>query len=127
MADAILSIEHTHHLLYTTIFILTARICESSSAAVLTKTSRSILALLELCEKELDALTQVEIYIRALRLEDHPPLILLPQKNRSIDELQPDLAHQIIMFTKDQLRKLYVHLRLSFTVILPRRRYRFTG
>ena len=56
------------------------------------KTSHYILALLELYENELDALTQVEIDIRALRLEDHPPLILLPPKNRPIYELRPDLA-----------------------------------
>ena len=119
MVDTILSIEHTLHLLNTVILILTARICESSSAAVLIKTSRSILALLDLCENELDALNQVVIDIRALRLVDYPPFILLPQTNRSIDELQLDFAHQMTRFIKDQLRKLFVHLRLPATVILP--------
>ena len=127
VADTVISLQSTIHTLSTITLTLAARLRNSPIINVIIKLYRVILALLALCENELDVLTQVEVDIRALRPEDRPPLVLHPIKNRTIDELDPTFALALTRFTKEQLRKIYLHLRLPPTIILPRRRYRFSG
>ena len=91
-AENIISVHHILHLLVNLTLTLTAQPRTSTIATVLSKTCRIILALLALCENELDVLTQIEVDIRMLRPEDHPPLPLSLKKNRSIDSLHPDFA-----------------------------------
>ena len=126
-AENIISVDHILHLLVTLTLTLTARLSTSNITIVLSKTFRIILALLALCDNEIDVLTQVEVNIRVLRPEDHPPLLHSTKKNRLINSLQPDFAYRITRFTKEQLRKLLINLCIPYTIILPRRRYRFTG
>ena len=101
VAESALSVSHAIQLLVTTTLALIARLRSSVPCDVLSKTCRVLLALLTLCENELDVLTQVEVGIRALRLEDRPPLTIHPIKNRSIDDLTPDFAFRITRFTKE--------------------------
>ena len=93
-----------------------------NNQTIISATSKALkvsLGLIELCNNELDMLVEAEIDIRALHLEQGPPLILHPHRNRTIDSLQPDFAHSYTRFTKEQLRHLLKHLRLPDNVILP--------
>ena len=80
-AENIITVHQILHLLINFTLTLTARLRTSNIATVLSKTCRIMLALLALCENELDVLTQVENDIHTLRPEDQPPLPLSPQKN----------------------------------------------
>ena len=126
-AETVLSFQHVIHILSTITLTLATRLRAYTSIDIIVEVYRIILALLALCDNEMNVLTEVEVDIRALRSEDRPPLVLHPPKNRTIDELDPAFALGFTRFTKEQLHKLFVHLRLPNTVILPRRRYRFSG
>lgn len=126
-AGQIITLQHTLHLLATLTLTFIAKLRTTNAVATLSKTFSGILALLTFCDNSLDDLVSIEMDIRALRPEDHPPLMIHPKKNRSIDSISPDFAYRVTRFTKEHLRTLFIHLRLPHTVILPRRRYRFTG
>ena len=119
-------IEHLIILLSTSLALAK----RENDRPIISATSNALkvsLGLLEICNNELDMLVEAEIDICALLPEQGPPLILHPHRNRTIDSLQPNFAHNYTRFTKEQLRHLLKHLRLPDVVILPRRRYRFTG
>ena len=44
-----------------------------------------------------------------------------------IDDLEADVAQRMTRFTKPELWQLLVHLRLPTKIVLPRKRYAFTG
>ena len=93
-ANSLMSIHHHINLLTILILPLLAKLNRSKFSSILAKTFRIILSLLALCEDELDILSQIDIDIRALRLEDHPPLEIYPTKNRIINNLDDNFAYQ---------------------------------
>ena len=119
-ADNLLSIRHHIDLLIILTFTAIAKL-RSGVTTILVKMCHTILALLALCEDELDVLSELEVDIRALCPEDRPPLQMYPIKNRRIDDLDANFAYQYTQFSKAQLRQLYIYLRLPTTVFLPRR------
>ena len=121
------------HVIEHLIILLSASLAlakRENNRPIVSATSNALkvsLGMIELCQNELDMLVELEVDIRALRTEQGPPLILQPHRNRKIESLPPDFSHNYTRFTKEQLRYLLLHLRLPDVVILPRRRYRFTG
>ena len=77
-ADDCLSIRHIVDMLSTLILTLIAQLRSSASVPVLARAYRGIIALLVLCESELDVLVDLEIDICALRPEHCPPTSNLP-------------------------------------------------
>ena len=86
-----------------------------------------ILAFVALCEGELDVMSEVEIDHMAIRTAECPPLVVYTKINRKIDDLEPDFAQRMTRFTKPELCQLLIHLRLPTKIVLPRKRYAFTG
>ena len=74
VSESILSVCHILDLFSILALTMTAKLRDSGIAERIIKTSRIILALLVLCENELDVLAHVEIDINALCPEDRPPL-----------------------------------------------------
>lgn len=69
-ADNLLSIRHHIDLLIILIFTMIAKLRESRFTTILVKMFHAILALLALCEDELDFLSEIETDIHALCPED---------------------------------------------------------
>ena len=86
-----------------------------------------ILAFIALCENELDLLSEAEIDICAIRTDEFQPLVVYPNINRKIDDLELDFAQRMTRFTKEELKLLLLHLRIPQFVITSRQRYKFTG
>ncbi len=82
--------------------------------------------LLTFCFHELDVLVQQDDALLNLRYGQLYPLEQLPPKNRAIDEISEEFAYTFTRFTKDQLRILFLHLRIPQVIIIPNH-HRFTG
>ena len=65
-AGLVITIQHTLHLLATLTLTFIAKLRTTNAVATLSKTFSGIIALLTLCDNELDVLALVEIDIRAL-------------------------------------------------------------
>ena len=78
------------------------------------------------CCYEVDTLIDEEMALLYLRRSQLFPLVNLPPRNRSIDDLTENKAKELTRFTKDQLRILLVHWRIPETVIAGYR-HKFTG
>jgi hypothetical protein len=82
--------------------------------------------LLTFCFHELDVLVEQDNSLLNLRYGQLYPLEQLPPKNRSIDEISDEFAYTFTRFTKEQLRILFLHLRIPQVISIPNR-HRFTG
>ena len=79
-AESLLSIHHILDLLTILTMSLIAKLANTKASSLLSKVCSVILAFLVVIEDELDLLTRIEVDIRALRVEDRPPLPLHPKK-----------------------------------------------
>ena len=77
-AESLLSIHHMLDLLTILTMSLIAKLANTKASSLLSKVCSVILAFLAVIEDELDLLTRIEVDIRALRVEDRPPLPLHP-------------------------------------------------
>jgi hypothetical protein len=82
--------------------------------------------LLTFCFHEIDALVQEDDALLNIRYGQLFPLENSPPKNRSIDELSEEFSYSFTCFTKDQLRLLFLHLRIPGLVI-TQHWHHFTG
>jgi len=77
------------------------------------------------CFYELDALFEQDDHLMNIRRRQWVH-IESPPRNRSINELSDEVAHQLTRFNKGQLQLLLIHWRIP-PVIVTRQRHRFTG
>jgi hypothetical protein len=82
--------------------------------------------MLTFCFHEIDVLVQEDDALLNIRYGQLYPLENLPPKKRSIDEISEEFLYTFTHFTKDQLRLLFLHLRIPESVI-TQQHHRFTG
>lgn len=79
-----------------------------------------------MCEHELDVFVEAEIDLQVIRLDELPPLHILPKKCK-IDVLDLDFTNQFTIFTKPKFQHHLMYPQLPSKITFPHRHYSFTG